>query len=60
MRITPKTRINDLIDTYPFLLEFLPAFNAKYELLKNKTVRATVGLMANLRKVAVIGGVAVN
>jgi len=60
MRITPKTRINDLIDNYPFLLEFLPAFNAKYELLKNKTVRATVGRMANLRKVAVIGGVAVN
>ena len=39
MRITPKTRINDLIDTYPFLLEFLPAFNAKYELLKNITVK---------------------
>jgi hypothetical protein len=60
MRITPKTRINDLIDAYPFLLEFLPAFNAKYELLKNKTVRATVGRMANLRKVAAIGGVPVN
>ncbi len=55
MKLTPKTKIHDLIDAYPFLVEFLVAHNPSYKPLQSKLMRATVGRMATLSKVASLG-----
>lgn len=54
--IDGKTRIDDLLDRYPFLEEYLPTLCDQYKLLKNKLVRKTVGKFADIEKVAEIGG----
>ena len=57
MTLSTNTTINELLTTYPFLVEFLASYNSKFGLLKNKVARATIGKMATLRQVAGIGGV---
>jgi len=57
MKLSPSTRIHGLIDEYPFLLDFLAGYNPKFNLLKNRAMRATMGRMATLSMVAEIGGV---
>ncbi len=59
IEITPSTKINDLLNAYPFLVDFLVAYNPQFGLLKNRVMRATVGKMATLEKIAGIGGVPV-
>ncbi|MHB9030064.1 MAG: DUF438 domain-containing protein, partial [Candidatus Latescibacterota bacterium] len=49
--------LHALLEAYPFLLDFLPAYNEKFSLLKNKAMRATMGRMATLSMIAGIGGV---
>lgn len=56
MEITPKTKIDDLLGEYPFLLEFFLARSPKYKLLKNPISRKTIGKVASLAQVASIGG----
>ncbi|MBI5869377.1 MAG: DUF438 domain-containing protein [Actinobacteria bacterium] len=55
MDISPKTKIDDLLSTYPFLLEFFLARSPKYKLLKNPVSRKTLGKVASLAQVASIG-----
>ncbi len=55
MKISAKSTINELLKTYPFLLDFLVSYNDKFSLLKNRAFRATMGRMASLKKVAAIG-----
>lgn len=57
MKISSATTINELLKAYPFLVDFLVAYNPKFELLKNKVMRATMGRMATLKRVAGIGEV---
>ena len=52
MGISPKTTISQLLDAHPFLLDYLVAYNPRFELLKKKVMRATMGKMATLERVA--------
>ncbi len=58
MRLSSNTSVNDLLKTYPFLVDFLAAYNPRFSLLKNSVMRATIGKVATLRQVAMIGEVA--
>ncbi len=55
LAITPKTRIGELLDSYPglepVLIELAPAFRK----LKNPVLRKTVGKVATLQQAAAIG-----
>jgi len=55
MKISSKTTISQLLNTYPFLLDFLVGYHPKFKLLKNKMMRATMGRMATLQRVAGMG-----
>lgn len=55
-KISLKSRIAALLDEYPFLVDFLANRNSRFELLRNKMMRATLGRVATLDKVAGIGG----
>lgn len=55
--IHPNTTVNELLKAHPFLVDFLVAYNPKFELLKNKVMRATMGRVATLKRVADIGQV---
>ena len=59
MKITPDTTIHDLLEAHPFLLDFLVAYNPKFEHLNNRVMRATMGRVATLTRVAGNGGVPV-
>jgi DUF438 domain-containing protein len=59
MKLSPKTKIDELLGEHKFLEEFLVKYNPKFAMLKSKVARATVGKMANLKAVAAVGGVAV-
>jgi uncharacterized protein (DUF2249 family) len=56
MEITPKTKVNDLLNAYPELEAFLMRLNPKYKKLKNPILRRTVAKIATLTQVAKIGG----
>jgi uncharacterized protein (DUF2249 family) len=57
--ISPKTKVLQLIETYPeledVLIEYVPAFSK----LKNPILRKTVAKIASLQQAATIGGVKV-
>lgn len=57
MELNSFTKVHDLIEKYPFLLDFLADYNPKFSLLKNTAMRATMGRMAKLSMVAEIGGI---
>ncbi len=57
MKLSSNTSISDLLKAYPFLVDFLVAYNPKFSLLKNREMLATVGKMATLKQVAMIGEV---
>ncbi len=56
MEITPQTKIDTLLQTYPELELFLMNLNPKYKKLKNPVLRKTVAKIATLTQVAKIGG----
>ena len=56
MEITPKTKIDTLLKTYPELEQYLMDLNPKYKKLKNPVLRRTVAKIATLTQVAKIGG----
>ena len=57
--ITPKTRVGELLDTYPqleqVLLEMAPAFSK----LKNPVLKKTIGKVATLQQAASLGNIPV-
>lgn len=59
MVITPKTKVLQLIDSYPqledILIEYAPAFKS----LRNPSLRRTIGKVATLQQAAAIGNVSV-
>jgi DUF438 domain-containing protein len=56
MDLSPKTKVNDIIALYPFLKDFLISINPEFKMLDNPFMRKTVGRLASLGKVAMIGG----
>jgi len=59
MELSPKTKVNDLLARYPFLKDFLILLNPEFKMLDNAFMRKTVGRIASLSKVAMIGGMEV-
>lgn len=57
MNIHPSTTVHDLLEEYPFLLNFLADYTPKFEILRNKAMRETMGRMAKLSMAAEMGGV---
>jgi DUF438 domain-containing protein len=60
MNISSKTTISQLLDTYPFLVDFLVGYHPKFKLLKNKMMRATMCKMATLKRVSGIGEISLD
>ncbi len=56
MDLSPKTKVNDLLNQYPFLKDVLIKLNPEFKMLDNPFMRKTVGRIASLNKAAMIGG----
>ena len=56
-QIGPETKLAPLLKEYPFLEQVLADLSPRYELLKNKVLRATAAKMASLSMVAGLGEV---
>ncbi len=57
--ITPRTKVLDLINTYPELEEVLVAYAPAFSKLKNPVLRATIARIATLQQAAAVGNVKV-
>lgn len=55
--ITPKTKVLELIETYPELEDVLIQYAPAFKNLKNPVLRRTVAKIATLQQAAAIGGV---
>ena len=55
MELSAKTKIDDLLQKYPFLLDFFVNKSPKFSHLKNPIMRKTVGKVATLNQVASVG-----
>jgi len=56
MNLNPKTKVNDLLASHPFLKDFLISLNPEFKMLDNPIMRKTVGKFATLGKAAMLGG----
>ena len=57
MELSPKTKIDELLKDYPFLVEFFVNRSPKFKMLQSTVMRKTVGKVAPLSHVAHIGGI---
>ncbi len=57
--ITPKTKIGELLESFPQLEQTLISYVPAFEKLKNPVLRRTVGRVTTLQQAAAIGGVPV-
>jgi hypothetical protein len=57
--ITPKTKILQLIETYPQLEEVLIEYAPAFKKLKNPVLRKTIARITTLQQAAAIGNVKV-
>src|SRR5512140_2291504 len=60
MDLTSSSKVNDLLALYPFLKDFLISLNPEFKMLDNPFVRKTVGRIATLGRVAMMGGMDLN
>jgi len=56
MELTPKTKLTALLGAYPFLKDFLAGLNPNFKALDNPVMRNTLGKVATLGQVAMVGG----
>ena len=56
MELSMKTKIGDLLDAYPFLLDYLVKTSPKFSKLENPFLRKTVAALASVSKAAALGG----
>jgi DUF438 domain-containing protein len=56
MELSGKTKIDELLKQYPFLIEYLVTLSGTFKNLKNPLMRKTIGKVATLEKAALIGG----
>ena len=52
MTITPQTKVHDLLETYPYLKDWLARYSSEFEKLKNPVIYSTVGRFATLETAA--------
>ncbi len=57
--ISPKTKIGELLEAYPHLEAVLIEMSPVFEKLKNPILRKTVGRVATIQQVSVVGGIPV-
>jgi len=57
MELSGKTKIDDLLGRYPFLMDFFISRSAKFKMLQSTVMRKTVAKVATLSHVAHIGGI---
>jgi len=57
MRLSPKTKVDELLTRYPFLKDFLIQLDPHFKALDNPLLRKTLGKVATLSKVAMVGGI---
>lgn len=57
MELSGKTKIDYLLKTYPFLMDFFINRSPKFKMLQSTLMRKTVGKVAPLSHVAHIGGI---
>jgi hypothetical protein len=57
--ITPRTRVGELLDSYPGLEPVLLALSPAFKKLKNPVLRKTVGKVATLQQAASLGNIPV-
>lgn len=55
MELSAKTKVNDILTRYPFLKDHLIGLNPEFKMLDNPFMRRTVGRIATLGRVAMIG-----
>jgi DUF438 domain-containing protein len=60
MELNAKTKINDLLNEYPFIIDFLISKSPHFKNLKNPAMRKTVGKVATLSQAAAIGKIDVD
>jgi hypothetical protein len=60
MELSPKTKIDELLKAYPFLMDFLTSRSPKFKMLESTVMRKTVGKVAPLSHVASIGGIGID
>lgn len=56
MTLSPNTKIDPLLQEYPFLLDFLITLSPRFGLLRNPLARKTVAKAATVAQAATIGG----
>ena len=59
MKLNAKTKIDDLLTAYPFLLDFLVSQFPKFKHLENPLMRKTIGKVATLAQAATAGQIEV-
>ncbi|MGB9736648.1 MAG: DUF2249 domain-containing protein [bacterium] len=57
MKITPQTKIIDIIKQHPELIDILASYNSHFELLKNPIMRKTFAKLATVRHASKVAGV---
>jgi len=57
MRIDSRTRLDDLLKKFPFLLDFLAGLSPRFAKLRNPVLRRTVGRVATLHQIAGFGSI---
>jgi len=56
MELNSRTKISAVLAAYPFIKEFLTGLDPHFRSLENPIMRNTIGRMANLGQVAMVGG----
>jgi len=59
LMITPRTRVGELLDSYPHLEPVLLKLSPAFKKLKNPVLRKTVAKVATLQQAASLGGIPV-
>jgi DUF438 domain-containing protein len=57
MELSAETKIDDLLNRYPYLLDFLITLSPIFSNLKNPEMRKSLGKIATLSEVSAIGGI---
>lgn len=60
MIISPKTKIGELLDTYPSLESVLMEMSPVFAKLKNPVLRKTVARVATIQQISIVGGIPVD
>lgn len=56
MHLEAKTKISEVLSSYPFIKDFLIGINPHFKALDNPVTRHTLGRVATLGQVAMVGG----